>query len=161
MMPTNDSEDLLEDSGVVHIGKQSVDSDDDFASSLPWTENQLEENGADVIQAPKINIQVVSVPAAAGILSLPPSSLEGPQNSKETRYAYICRVMIVDALLEVFSDKDVINMELKMEFRNEMAVDDFGVSRDVYTAFWERFLENCKGEEERVPRLRPDFSEAQ
>lgn len=46
-----------------------------------------------------------------------------------------------------------------MEFNNEMAVDNSGVSRDVYTAFWEQFLELSEGEEERVPKLRPDFSE--
>jgi len=54
-----------------------------------------------------------------------------------------------------------MNMTLKMDFVNEKAVDDAGVSREVYTAFWEQFLEQCEGEMERVPRLRPDFSEAE
>ena len=53
-----------------------------------------------------------------------------------------------------------MNSTLKMEFVNEIAVDDAGVSREVYTAFWEQFLEQCEGESERVPRLRPDFCEA-
>ncbi|KAL1258745.1 hypothetical protein QQF64_009322 [Cirrhinus molitorella] len=48
-----------------------------------------------------------------------------------------------------------------MEFVNEKAVDDAGVSREVYTAFWDQFLEQCEGEDEQVPRLRPDFSEAE
>lgn len=48
-----------------------------------------------------------------------------------------------------------------MEFVHEKAIDDAGVSREVYTAFWEQFLEQCEGETERVPRLRPDFSQAE
>lgn len=54
-----------------------------------------------------------------------------------------------------------MNMTLKMNFVNEKAIDDAGVSREVYTAFWEQFIEQCEGETERVPRLRPDFSEAE
>lgn len=54
-----------------------------------------------------------------------------------------------------------MNMTLKMNFVNEIAVDDAGVSREVYTAFWEQFLEQCEGDTEQVPRLRPDFSEAE
>ena len=50
---------------------------------------------------------------------------------------------------------------LKMDFVNEKAVDDARVSREVYTAFWEQFLEQCEGETEQVPRLRADFSEAE
>lgn len=48
-----------------------------------------------------------------------------------------------------------------MDFVNEKATDDAGVSREVYTAFWEKLLEQCKGETERVPRLRPDFCGAE
>lgn len=55
----------------------------------------------------------------------------------------------------------IMNMTLKMDFVNEKAIDDAGVSREVYTAFWEQFLEQGEGETERVPRLRPDFSEAE
>lgn len=33
------------------------------------------------------------------------------------------------------------------------------MSRELYTAFWEDFLVQCESEEERVPRLRPDYSE--
>ena len=53
----------------------------------------------------------------------------------------------------------VLNAKVKMEFTNEKAVDSDGVSREVYSAFWEHFLEQCEGEDERVPRLRPDYSE--
>lgn len=54
-----------------------------------------------------------------------------------------------------------MNLTLKMDFMNEKAINDAGVSREVYTAFWEQFLEQCEGETERVPRLRPDFCEAE
>lgn len=56
-------------------------------------------------------------------------------------------------------DPKVLNAHLKMEFTNEKAVDSDGVSREAYSAFWEDFLEQCEGEDERVPRLRADYSE--
>lgn len=46
-----------------------------------------------------------------------------------------------------------------IELQNEKAVDSDGVSREVYFAFWEHFLEQCEGEDERVPRLRPHYCE--
>lgn len=58
-------------------------------------------------------------------------------------------------------DCSIINVSLKMNFVNENAVDDAGGSKEVYTAFWEQFLEQCEGETERAPRLRPDFCEAE
>lgn len=33
-----------------------------------------------------------------------------------------------------------MSVDLKMEFQNEKAVDDNGVSREVHTVFWEEFL---------------------
>ncbi|MEQ2173065.1 hypothetical protein GOODEAATRI_027852 [Goodea atripinnis] len=92
-------------------------------------------------------------------LALPQSSTGGVENPKGTRYAHIRRAMILDDLLNVFMDKSVMDFELKMEFNDEMVVDNSGVSRKVYAAFWEQFLELCEGEEERVPKLRTDFSE--
>ncbi|XP_007544337.1 uncharacterized protein LOC103132471 [Poecilia formosa] len=71
------------------------------------------------------------------------------------------RNKVVEDLLAVFMENNILNQTLKMEFVNERAIDDAGVSREVYTAFWEQFLEQCKGETERVPRLRPDFCESE
>ncbi|ROL53113.1 hypothetical protein DPX16_0486 [Anabarilius grahami] len=65
-------------------------------------------------------------------------------------------VKVVEDLLAVFMDGSIIQSTLKMEFVNESAVDDAGVSREVYTAFWDQFIEQCEGEDERVPRLRPE-----
>lgn len=90
---------------------------------------------------------------------LPPGPSEQAANVKESRYVKIRRVMVIKDLLEIFMDCKVLNLALRMEFANEKALDDDGVSRDVYTAFWEEFLEHCEGEDERVPRLRPDYSE--
>ena len=66
---------------------------------------------------------------------------------------------MVDDLVAVFMDSSILNLSLTMDFVNENAIGDVGVSREVYTAFWEQFLEQCEGESERVPKLRPDFSE--
>ena len=56
-------------------------------------------------------------------------------------------------------DREVLNVTPQFEFVCEKTLDDDGVSREAYTAFWEEFLEHCEGEEERVPRLRTDYSE--
>lgn len=90
----------------------------------------------------------------------PPMSSGNIANPKDV-HAFIHRVKVVDNLLAVFMDRNIIQSTLKMEFVNESAVDDAGVSREVYTAFWDQFLEQCEGEDERIPRLRPDFSEAE
>lgn len=54
--------------------------------------------------------------------------------------ALIHRVKVVEDLLSVFMDRSIIQSTLKMEFVNEIAVDDAGVSREVYTAFWDQFF---------------------
>ncbi|XP_054593176.2 uncharacterized protein [Nothobranchius furzeri] len=97
--------------------------------------------------------------SSSQISSTTSSSIAG--NPQTMRRASICRIKVVDDLLAVFTDSSIMNVTLKMDFVNEKAVDDAGVSREVYTAFWEQVLEQCEGEMERVPRLRPDFSEAE
>ncbi|KAI7814465.1 hypothetical protein IRJ41_018701 [Triplophysa rosa] len=99
------------------------------------------------------------VPHARNHLSHPMSSgnIENPKDV----HAFIHRVKVVEDLLAVFVDSNIIKSTLKMDFVNESAVDDAGVSREVYTAFWDQFLEQCEGEDERIPRLRPDFSEVE
>lgn len=83
-------------------------------------------------------------------------------NLESTNHAVsVHRIKVVEDLLAVFMDSSIINLTLKMNFVNEKAIDDAGVSREVYTAFWEQFLEQCEGESERVPRLRPDFCETE
>ncbi|XP_076735375.1 uncharacterized protein LOC143414576 [Maylandia zebra] len=97
-------------------------------------------------------------------LRLDSSNQLSPSNSGDPQsplHVSIRRIKVVDDLLAVFMDSRILNVTLKMNFVNENAVDDAGVSREVYTAFWEQFLEQCEGENERVPRLRPDFSEAE
>ncbi len=92
---------------------------------------------------------------------LSPITSSGNSENAKVLNALIHRVKVVEDLLAVFMDSSIIKSTLKMEFVNEKAVDDAGVSREVYTAFWDQFLEQCEGEDERVPRLRPDFSEAE
>lgn len=88
------------------------------------------------------------------------TSYGNSENAKVVN-ALIHRVKVVEDLLAVFMDSSIIQSTLRMEFVNENAVDDAEVSREVYTAFWDQFLEQCEGEDERVPTLRPDFSEAE
>ena len=71
------------------------------------------------------------------------------------------RIKVLEDLVSVFKDSSILDVSLKMDFINEKAIDDAGVSREVYTAFWEQFLQQCEGETERVPRLRPDFCAAE
>ncbi|XP_054593746.1 uncharacterized protein [Nothobranchius furzeri] len=97
--------------------------------------------------------------SSSQISSTTSSSIAG--NPQTMRRASICRTKVVDDLLAIFTDSSIMNVTLKMDFVNEKAVDDAGVSKEVYTAFWEQVLEQCEGEMERVPRLRPDFSEAE
>ncbi|XP_045886424.1 uncharacterized protein LOC123957573 [Micropterus dolomieu] len=129
---TNFNRDLAEpeDSDVVHIGPQSEDGVDDLPTTLPWTEDHSDETGAQPSEVPEMTLPLVSEPSTAEAISLPPSSLERPQHPKETRYAHVRRVMIVEDLMNVFMDTKVMNMDLKMEFKNEMAVDSSGVSRE-------------------------------
>ncbi|XP_060774037.1 uncharacterized protein LOC132884236 [Neoarius graeffei] len=89
------------------------------------------------------------------------TSPDNPGNPENTRRMSIRRIKVVEDLLSVFMDSSIMYLTLKMYFVNENAIDDAGVSREVYTAFWEQFLEQCEGETERVPRLRPDFCEAE
>nr|XP_054593507.1 uncharacterized protein LOC107372892 isoform X2 [Nothobranchius furzeri] len=97
--------------------------------------------------------------SSSQVSSTTSSSIAG--NPQTMRRASVCRIKVVDDLLAVFTDSSIMNVTLKMGFVNEEAVDDAGLSREVYTAFWEHVLEQCEGEMERVPRLRPDFSEAE
>ncbi|XP_051560585.1 uncharacterized protein LOC127444946 [Myxocyprinus asiaticus] len=90
----------------------------------------------------------------------PTISSENSANPKDV-HTLIHRVKVVEDLVAVFMDSSIIHSTVTMEFVNENAVDDAGVSREVYTAFWDQFLEQCEGEDERVPRPRPDFSEAE
>ncbi|KAA0720558.1 hypothetical protein E1301_Tti019688 [Triplophysa tibetana] len=84
---------------------------------------------------------------------------EEPETVKDTKYVKVRRVNIVKDVLEIFIEPEVAKKALRIEFINENAIDDDGVSRELYTAFWEDFLTQCEGEVERAPRLRPEFSD--
>ena len=44
-------------------------------------------------------------------------------------------------------DSGMMNLTLKMDYVNEKAIDDAGVSREVYTAFWEQCLNTVSGKQ--------------
>ncbi|XP_051510811.1 uncharacterized protein LOC127415853 [Myxocyprinus asiaticus] len=96
------------------------------------------------------------LPSHSGNHLSPTISSENSANPKDV-HTLIHRVKVVEDLVAVFMDSSITKSTLTIEFVN----DDAGVSREVYTAFWGQFLEQCKREDERVPRLRPDFSEAE
>ncbi|XP_059189141.1 uncharacterized protein LOC131971628 [Centropristis striata] len=129
----------------VNFGPVIGGDGDNQDSTLPWNPHDLNS-----IQHSTLNDGPVSSS------SLPPSP---DPFEKELLLVKLRRVNIVDDVLNVFMEPKVLNANLKIEFTNEKAVDSDGVSREAYSAFWEQFLEQCEGEDDRVPRLRPDYSE--
>ena len=64
------------------------------------------------------------------------------------------RNRIVDDLMRAFMSPEVLSTTLKFSFTNEIGSDMTGVSRDVYTSFWNMFLDNnADGEDSRVPSV--------
>ena len=62
-------------------------------------------------------------------------------------------------MLEEFMAPDIVSIPIKIQFRNEAAEDEDGVSREAYTAFWEEFCcAHTEGNEECVPVLYTDYS---
>ncbi|KAI9518339.1 hypothetical protein NQZ68_038610 [Dissostichus eleginoides] len=120
----------------VQVGPISgYDGDDD---TLPWNPHHLNS-----LQHSTLNDDAAS-----------------PRGSeKEVHYVKFRRLNIVQDVLNVFMDPKVMEVQLTMELINEKALDREGVSREVYSAFWELFMQQCEGEDERLPRLRPDYSE--
>lgn len=73
----------------------------------------------------------------------------------------IRRIHIVQDMLEQFKSPDIASKPITFAYVNEMGVDQQGVSRDVYTSFWEMFLMSAKGEEEKVPTVMPHMQRAE
>ncbi|XP_035805800.1 uncharacterized protein LOC118470554 [Amphiprion ocellaris] len=107
----------------------------------------------------ELNFFPQDLPSYSSSQLSPSPSADTSGDPDRPRRASIRRIKVVEDLLAVFMDSSLMNVTLKMDFVNEKALDDAGVSREIYTAFWEQFLEQCEGEAERVPRLRPDFGE--
>ncbi|XP_049909959.1 uncharacterized protein LOC126396158 [Epinephelus moara] len=129
----------------VHFGPVTGDDGDNQDSTLPWNPHDLNS-----IQHCTLN----DGPVSSSSLPASPDPFE-----KELLLVKLRRVNIVDDVLNVFMEPKLLNANLKFEFTNEKAMDSDGVSRQAYSTFWEHFLEQCEGEDDRVPRLRPDYSE--
>ncbi|XP_061755685.1 uncharacterized protein LOC133552492 [Nerophis ophidion] len=134
----------LEDSEV-KFGPIVGDDSDSQDTTLPWNPHDLSS-----MQHSTFN----DGPVSSSCLPASPDPFD-----KEILILKLRRVNIVDDVLNVFMDPKVLNARLRMEFTNEKAMDSDGVSREAYSAFWDHFLDQCEGEDERVPRLRPDYSE--
>ncbi|KAK7896368.1 hypothetical protein WMY93_021693 [Mugilogobius chulae] len=87
------------------------------------------------------------LPFNSGSLVFPSQSPRSSVNEEQKRELSVRRVVVVKDLVEAFMDNSIMHSTVKMTFVNEVAVDDAGVSRDVYTAFWEQFLEQCEGKQ--------------
>ncbi|XP_061733753.1 uncharacterized protein LOC133536974 [Nerophis ophidion] len=134
----------LEDSEV-KFGPIVGDDSDSQDTTLPWNPHDLSS-----MQHSTFN----DGPVSSSCLPASPDPFD-----KEILILKLRRVNIVDDVLNVFMDPKVLNARLRMEFTNEKAMDSDGVSREAYSAFWDHFLDQCEGEDERVPRLRPNYSE--
>jgi hypothetical protein len=83
-----------------------------------------------------------------------PRSPTPPPSTSITAQLRVKRVQIVTDMLEHFTYKNIIGVPVRFIFVNERGVDEEGLSRDVYTAFWTDFLNtSSNGEFERVPAL--------
>lgn len=70
------------------------------------------------------------------------------------------RVNLLDEMISQFKDPVLLKLQLKFTYINEQGADADGVSRDVYAAFWEEFMDHtAEGEELRVPSLSPKWQE--
>ncbi|XP_019737254.1 uncharacterized protein LOC109522863 [Hippocampus comes] len=169
-----DSDDSLvrmdQDEAAVTIGSTEMYGGTEQASQLllpsanelaSQVVQSLQEEGAQTAQdsGPHCSPQdLFSISSRQLSPSTSPNNLGDPRTPW---HASICRIKVVDDLLSVFMDSSIMEFNVKIKFVNEKAIDDAGVSREGYSAFWEQFLEQCEGETERVPRLRPDFCEAE
>ncbi|KAF6729949.1 hypothetical protein FQA47_008711 [Oryzias melastigma] len=129
----------------IQFGPHSGDDGASLDSTLPWnpeTPNTYQHSTLSEGAGSSNNNQVFQT-----------------QPVKDIRYVTVRRINVVQDLIAVFMDPEVLSTELKMDLKNEKAYDSDGVSREVYSAFWELFLEQCEGEEERVPRLQPEFTQ--
>ncbi|XP_038161326.1 uncharacterized protein LOC119796722 [Cyprinodon tularosa] len=129
----------------IQFGPVSSHDEESLDSTLPWNQDDINSS-----QHSRQN---------DGAASLHSSFAQPGQYDKEIHCVQIRRINVVSDLINIFMEPGVMNVQLKVELKNEKAFDSDGVSREVYSAFWERFLELCEGEDERVPRLRPDFTE--
>lgn len=122
----------------VQFGPISGHDADDQDSTLPWNQHDL-----NTMQ----HSTLIDGPVSSNSLPASPDRSE-----KEVLYVKLRRVNIIHDVLNLFMDPNVLNVDLKMALQNEKAMDSDGVSREVYSAFWEHFLEQCEGGNERVPQ---------
>lgn len=104
-------------------------------------------------------IQPIRHPAVH--LNRPPRPLrQTPQRlTSSVQVIQVHRVTLQNDLIHEFVAPDILNVNLRMKIKGEVAEDDMGVSREVYTAFWEGFLETADGNSERVPQTRSDYGQ--
>ena len=80
------------------------------------------------------------------------------ENVTERRVINIHRSRLLQEMVEIFRDKHIIYERISYHFHAESGQDLDGVTRDVYTAFWQEFNLNATiGETEKVPAIFPEY----
>ncbi|CAG2184717.1 unnamed protein product [Mytilus edulis] len=88
------------------------------------------------------------------IVSGPSDTINSEMLSETSVHLRIHRVNVLNELISHFKSANILNLKFKFEFVNECGSDVSGVSRDVYSSFWNIFLlKSAEGEEARVPCL--------
>lgn len=95
------------------------------------------------------------------VASISPSDLDhGFQADAETIEVH--RTNVLMEMVKIFIDPSILSASVKYKLINERGEDALGVSREVYSAFWEAFFASCAvGEMERVPAILPDYGKSE
>ena len=96
----------------------------------------------------------------------PSGSATAPLNDVDQltgkRVVKLHRVKILSEMIEVFKEPSIEECMLEFQFVGEVGADVSGVSRDVYTAFWQEFYATvCSGEATRAPLMIPEYGPPQ
>ena len=78
----------------------------------------------------------------------------------DTKALQIClhRSNIQAEMIALFKTPEILSIQLKVTFVEELGVDARGVSREAYSAFWNSFFNtSADGEDYRVPSLNPEY----
>ncbi|XP_038065173.1 uncharacterized protein LOC119735517 isoform X2 [Patiria miniata] len=94
----------------------------------------------------------------ADSVELPRSPSPPTEITTDHHVLSVHRSLVQQEMISIFMNPDILNSKIKYRFIDEMGADAQGVSREVYSAFWQDFFQaSSLGEDERVPALFPDY----
>lgn len=126
-----------------------------FGPSDTVTSDMLSET----LEVDNVYVNAVHVPAN------PTHSFEDHENnlphdpdSKIDLSLRVHRAKLIDDMIGHFKNPNILSLKFNFEIINEKGADLSGVSRDVYTSFWnDFFLRFAEGEDSRVPCLNSNW----